>query len=75
VKLSPAPLGRRPDTCENPRPVHGHWCGWCATGQLFSFETCHDPDARPFRCRTCGSVDWRDEEDVAASDIGRAARR
>lgn len=52
-----------PGDCGNLRLVHGHWCGFCHTGRLFTRYECETATA-PL-CPACGSRDWREEDEVA----------
>lgn len=67
IRPRPAPPSLGPgEGCDNPTPIHSHWCGFCFAGRLFSREECRTLPSPPV-CRFCGCVDWRSEDEAMAS--------
>ncbi|MGX1220280.1 hypothetical protein RKD42_001539 [Streptomyces ambofaciens] len=54
------------DGCDDPRPMHSHWCGICGAQRLFSSEECKLLMVTP-PCPRCYGADWRSEVDALTS--------
>lgn len=49
-------------SCDDPREVHMHWCGFCGAECLFAAAECETLRIVP-PCDRCGEALWRDEID------------
>ena len=54
--------GQPGGSCDDPRDVHEHWCGFCGASQAFAAVECRQLVIVP-PCPRCGERDWRSEAD------------
>lgn len=55
--------GQPGDGCDDPRPFHIHWCGFCGAELIFSSLECGLLVFVP-PCLRCRERQWRDEIDL-----------